>query len=37
MKKKYEKPSFRVVELKYKTRLLQASQPDAPEYDDWMQ
>jgi len=37
MKKKYEKPSFRVVELQHRTLLLQGSQPDAPEHNDWLQ
>ena len=40
MKKKYMKPSFRVVELRHKTCLLQASGTppnEIPDYDDWME
>jgi hypothetical protein len=39
MKKKYMKPSFRVVELRHKTCLLQASATppeQVPDYDDWL-
>ena len=39
MKKKYMKPSFRVVELQHRTCLLQASGTppnEIPDYDDWM-
>ena len=38
MKKKYMKPSFRVVELQHRTCLLQASGTppnEIPDYDDW--
>ena len=38
-KKTYEKPTMTIVELQYRTCLLQASgeqQPDAKDYDDWL-
>ena len=42
MKKKYLKPSSRVVELHLKTCMLQASDTttppnEIPEYDDWLE
>jgi len=42
MKKDYVKPSFRVVAMKHRARLLEGSetpsetQPNANEYNDWM-
>ena len=44
MKKKYMKPSFRVVELQHKCQLLAGSYTDPeptppneiPDYDDWL-
>ena len=37
MKKKiYEKPTCKVVVLQHKSCLLTTSNPDAPDYDDWL-